>query len=1709
MKSKRILSILLTLCMLFSLVPMSVFADGTATTVIVSFSAQGKNAFLCAPRYNVEVTSNLAEDCGYIDNVTNGVSALDVLVMAHGLMYGTEFTTAPTDYLEVSSYGYVNKLFGIETTANGFAVNNDYPYDPNSNYGNYGYTGTTVNTEAVSDGDYVAFFIYQDATTYSDFYTYFKQNNASVTEVNATVNEALTVNLEGFAYMSGSFVGDDRVTKAFLSGISGAQLETISADTGEKTQLTGITTDSDGNVSLTFDTAGTYYVTASGMTEGAVTDYNLMSLGGEPAIYGTMDFTTYESYVAYTEKDYGAGPYPADEIKYVDFVKWNNMEEGPDKDAYHTLQSNLMIKDDCPIVKPMLKVVVEGEQDDDAPKLNGLTLVAKGSGSADSFNAETYIYDVTVNAGSNQYVEVTAKFDEDISATLTYDAPISLTSDKKAYVQNLTLGKSIAKLTLSDKEGRSRVYTININTMRDANNTLGEYYSKISVNDADLYIADVEGSKLEDEIVTSNWDDNKNYYAKLAEGIGIFTATIVGDYTKAHIRYSCDDGETWNEFSDGTGGTTDLIKIPESGKAKLRIQILSDNDYYWWVHGWNGKNSKINEFVIWIEGTYIDADNIDFEGNGTENNPYLLKTATDFDKLDNLVTAGNDFAGKYFKIDSDSNEITLNEAWNGIGYSGYSDGAKTKDYGPTMQPFSGILDGNGEKLIFLNGSQPLFDCVREATIKNIEIFGEYIANDGLIANYVRDQGADGSDSIGDTGSLIPGIPDTADIENITIISGTNIAGSGIIGGYASGSNVVNIKNCVVQDGVKVGMKSATSREYNNNIGGIAGELNGSIIGSTCSATVYGNDFTGGICANMGQSMGGLSIIDCVFNGTVDATSSYSPGKYVGGILGAGYGGTEYGFTANAKMPTVRNCLMSGKVLGGSYIGGILGAEPGTTEVWCNGIGYIENNLVTGIVVGQGRQEYVPGTGYVTLSPENVGGVIGYMKSLNRYQVIENNYYLTGKDQPVSAIGAIASIASDDHYGRTDEVTSCTDEKLAKGVDAVDAELIAELNSNINSSNNWVLNDGIVSFSDNKHIVCMTTTPALNTETEQSMEQDDDFSDYSLILTYSDGTTETVNAASAIVSGMESIGYQLVSLTYNNHRYVFGAEVEESESSGDGEGGATPSNTITVKFTLLGDSIHGEGGTSHTLKKNNLEAWIAQTSVTLPKNSKVIDMFAKVLNQNGYRWINSEKENSTSGNYISSITTPDGETLAEFTNGPRSGWMYTLNGEHTNLGVSQQKLKDGDRIVFHYTDDYTAEKSSGSWSSLSGTTTKKDETATDTSTDVKTETTISGNTANAVVSESNITNAITEAKKDNASEIVISSGDTKKADTIKLEIPANSVKEIAESKDLTLTVATNAGDVAISNEILNAIVEQSGNKESLNVVIETKTADETIKNTENITEVVSQEALENATIVKVTITSGNTTIRTFGGHRLSVDVPVDGKKHEKGKFYKVHIISADGSVETTYGECIEKNGKLSVRVATKHLSSFVVTDIETAPFIDIPEHWAYESIKYAYNNSIMQGVDEGVFAPDDTMTRAMLVTVLYRLENEPAINKSIPFVDVKVGEWYANAVTWAQQNGIVSGVSETEFAPNEDITREQMAAILYRYVQYKKQDTSIGENTNILSYDDAFDISEYAIEALQWTCSAGIMKGETESTINPQGNCTRAQVATILMRYLEM
>ena len=176
----------------------------------------------------------------------------------------------------------------------------------------------------------------------------------------------------------------------------------------------------------------------------------------------------------------------------------------------------------------------------------------------------------------------------------------------------------------------------------------------------------------------------------------------------------------------------------------------------------------------------------------------------------------------------------------------------------------------------------------------------------------------------------------------------------------------------------------------------------------------------------------------------------------------------------------------------------------------------------------------------------------------------------------------------------------------------------------------------------------------------------------------------------------------------------------------------------------------------------------------------------------------------------------------------------------------------------------------------------------------------------------------------------------------------------------------------------------------------------------------------------------------------------------------------------------------------------------AQFDDIKGHWAEKFVESMIEKGLMNGVSENEFAPDTKLTRAMFVTILYRMENSPKTSASL-FEDVENGAWYADAAAWANENGIVNGISEKEFAPDLNITREQMAAILYRYAKLKGVDGNSGESIDIHSFADFSDISEFAYEAIKYVVENKIMSGRTEETINPKDTATRAEAAAVLSR----
>lgn len=241
--------------------------------------------------------------------------------------------------------------------------------------------------------------------------------------------------------------------------------------------------------------------------------------------------------------------------------------------------------------------------------------------------------------------------------------------------------------------------------------------------------------------------------------------------------------------------------------------------------------------------------------------------------------------------------------------------------------------------------------------------------------------------------------------------------------------------------------------------------------------------------------------------------------------------------------------------------------------------------------------------------------------------------------------------------------------------------------------------------------------------------------------------------------------------------------------------------------------------------------------------------------------------------------------------------------------------------------------------------------------------------------------------------------------------------------------------------------------------------------------------------------------------------------ENGKYY---VISATGNIFEP------KEGLNRQRIRSTIINTLDtrrangVTWLDSLTVVNVPywsltsdnadsipkQAWYHDAVAFCMKNNIMQGYQDNMFYPDEEITRCQLVKILWNLEGKPTAGETVTFIDVADDAWYADAVMWAVTENLIFGESNKTFLPDDTITREQLAAVLHRYAQYKEYDTTIGENTNILSYDDAYDISEYAIASVQYAVGSGLMKGKAENTLNPKDDVTRAETAQILYRFIE-
>ena len=400
--------------------------------------------------------------------------------------------------------------------------------------------------------------------------------------------------------------------------------------------------------------------------------------------------------------------------------------------------------------------------------------------------------------------------------------------------------------------------------------------------------------------------------------------------------------------------------------------------------------------------------------------------------------------------------------------------------------------------------------------------------------------------------------------------------------------------------------------------------------------------------------------------------------------------------------------------------------------------------------------------------------------------------------------------------------------------------------------------------------------------------------------------------------------------------------------------------IEVTFRLIGalEATQDVNLTSDSYLPEYV-TWVPTKTYALQENATVYDLFTEAMKDAGLRYIGAES------NYVSTIYAPSclGEyALSEFTNGTRSGWMYTVNGKHPDQALNDFTLEAGDKVIWHYVDDYTTEADAETW--------------------------------------------------------------LKAADI--------SPEEYAKQK-------------------LARIVQVIG---------------------------------------------GGTVKPSLGFSQLGADVTFTFEPDTNQQLLEVTV---DGKSIGTPESYTYKNLTLNSRIVATFTGAMLFLDVRR-------EDWFYSDVRYVVEHGLFHGTTQDLFSPNAPMTRGMLVTVLYRLAGSPKAAENSGFADVAAGKYYADAVAWAAESGIVSGVSDGRFAPDSQVTREQLAAILYRYARDKRYDTD--KTADLTGFADYEQISGYAAEALDWANAEGLVSGRSKTALSPQGQATRAEVAAILHRFAE-
>ena len=1472
---RKLLSLVLALSMLLSLTG-NVFANDASQqkSVVVSFSAQAENAFLCAPQINKEIKSDLAESFGYSDKVTDGVSALDVLVSAHIEVFGSDFNAQNcNEYLKLNG-STISKIFGTETSGCGFFINGTQPHNDvlnESPYGNY-YTGYMIDESVVSNGDFVEFAIYQDEYAL-DNYVSFEQNSKKISLLEIAQNTTVSLTLKGYSIGWYGCNTDEDILKA-TKPLADVKLCTIDKNSGAATDIKDAVTDENGVVKVSFSEIGEYYLSA--------------------------------------------------------YVSQESIDDS-----------------ETPVIMPLLKVNVTKP----APKFEKFEFLTSGFSdwkANTTFSPDVTEYNLHVKSATVKKITVqrTTAYDESkYTAFAAYkdadgnDVKVDIPSEKLTFFENIPFGDFKIEVTICDKEDENKktVYTFMINRPYDTTKTIKDKGISVTAHGREVsaakYNGELEGTMFKADENANILENEKtgvtathyNYKTFILNSTDEFTASFESKSEYSHIRYSTDN-ENWTELKTNSG-KTEVLTIGSENKKVLKIQVLDDETYRANIAAGNDGffETEPTEYTVYVEKIDLNEDDAKILSASSQSGDWYPSFKSDRYSYQIVVPNGTEvFPSISFTISENASAKLENDLLTADENGVYTIELTKKDQTVNITSQSGLVISYKFKALakskydvpdkvvdyFCIGSQYTnitFGILPEATLaaslKSLGSFGGYIT-------YYYEN------------------PITDDPNNKYGIDFYVYGNSFTDGGSAAEPGQV-----YVSEDNKTWYALAGSEHYSDAL-------------HTDYTITYTKDENGKATwtDNKENSSSKQTNWPLASNYYLNDFASQDSYTYTGIVLDSNQGtitgdGTTAAFSGETKFGYADY-----------YANGTIGADVNPyvlKPAKSNGfdLKWAVDENKNPIDVSDKEFHYIK-----IATASNIWAGAFNEKSTEITQVVRTikQESEVGKTKAPSSVTVFDSVS--------EKVINLNDNQTIYDVNTDDLKYASIKLNNADAEDNIYVNNTRIAYNeaaygfkivkgkktlvriivqngDKEPCVYLLRLTSNQPDSESLIEAlKVNVGGNSKQLTATDGKNYTLNVGYKIDSFSftpvlaQGISYTVngdepkesYDLAYGENTFEITASDENSNTqtvtlkvTRANEPSSPSSKNITVYFTLYGDDLHGSGGDVHTYQKtkSSLKVWIERKAYTLPADSTVLDLFEKALTQADISWTNE------GGNYISEIN-----DLAEFDNGTNSGWMYLLNNKHPSYGVAEQGIKNGDNVIFHYTDDYTLEEGSEKWNSGWNSS--------------------SGNG---------------------------STGDDKKDDS--------------------------------------------------------KKDDDTKKDDEQKN---------------------------------------DDKKDDNKP---------------------------------------------SNPFKDVKDtDWFFDDVCKAYETGIISGTKEDEFSPLVNVDRAMFITMLYRLDKQTQTGETA-FEDVDKNAYYNDAVFWATQNGITYGISENKFAPSVELTREQAAAILYRYAEYKGYDLS--KSQELTNFIDSDKISLWAQEPLKWAVANELIKGTETDKLSADSFATRAQITAILIRFVSM